>query len=401
MLEKLAERCAALEKLNISLIGCGGMMGAHVNGFRQLYSRGLRVFEVKAVCDVKEALAREKAGLVAEFQSSEPRVYTDVEEMLRSESLDAVDIALPHNVHHTVAAMCLDEGLDVIIEKPLGITMRAARIIMDKARKNSRVLAVAENYRRSPENRAVRWVVEQGLIGEPRMIVWCSAGWSPGAWGWREDKYAAGGSWVFDGGVHLADLDRYHLRREAVEVYAVQKTFDPFRDGTRVTVDDMTMAIIVYEGDVYAQWLWTRAAPGRGLGLRMIYGSKGSVGHEGLFSGHAAYDGLFIQKENSVEIVGMGVLVSRMFEGLKPEEKSRMFPMGITDTVATELYDFYDSVVNRRAPEVDGLEAYRDMAIPLGFYESALLRKPVSVRDVEELRVEEYQKEINEKLGIS
>ncbi|MEM0235599.1 MULTISPECIES: hypothetical protein [Thermoprotei] len=37
-----------------------------------------------------------------------------------------------------------------IMEKPLGITMRAARIILEKARKNNRILAVAENYRRSP-----------------------------------------------------------------------------------------------------------------------------------------------------------------------------------------------------------------------------------------------------------
>jgi len=366
-------------------------MGAHVNGLRQLYSRGLRVFEVKAVCDIKEELAKEKARLISEFQDSEPKVYTDFEEMLKNESLDAVDIALPHNLHHTVAVACLEKGLDVIIEKPLGITMRAAKIIIEEARRNSRILSVAENYRRSPENRAIRWAVEQGLIGEPRMIVWSSAGWSPKAQGWREDKYAVGGSWVFDGGVHLADLDRYQLRREAVEVYAVQNTFDPFKEGVRVTVDDMTMAIIIYEGGVYAQWLWTRVAPGKAINLRTIYGSKGSVGS----------DGLFIQKENSVEIQSMSTIVSRMLESISPEEKSRWFPMDITDTVATELYDFYDSIVNRRAPEVDGLEAYRDMAIPLGFYESALLKKPVSVKDVEELRVEEYQKEINEKLGIS
>lgn len=365
-------------------------MGSHVNGFRQLYSKGLRIFEIKAVCDVKEILAKEKAKLVSEFQGFEPKVYTNVEEMIRSESLDAVDIALPHSVHHTVASLCLDEGLDVIIEKPLGITMRAAKMIMEKARKNNRILAVAENYRRSPENRAIRWVVEQELIGKPRMIAWSSAGWSPGAWGWREDKYTAGGSWVFDGGVHLADLDRYQLGREAVEVYAAQKTFDPFREGVRVSVDDMTMAIIIYEEDVYAQWFWTRAAPGKTMSFRVIYGSKGSVGNEGLF----------IQKENSVETQSMSVLVSRMFGSLKPEEKTKKFPMDITDTVATELYDFYDSIVNHHAPEVDGLEAYKDMAIPLGFYESALLKKPVRVKDVEELKVEEYQKEINEKLEI-
>lgn len=378
------------ERLGISLIGCGEMMRAHVNGYRQLYSRGLKIFEIKAVCDVKEALAKEKAKLVAEFQDSEPRIYTDVTEMLRNESLDAVDIALPHNVHHTVASLCLDEGLNVIIEKPLGITMRAAKIIIDRARKNNRVLAVAENYRRSPENRAIRWTVEQGLIGGPRMLVWSGAGWSTKAWGWREDKYAVGGSWVFDGGVHFADLDRYHLKREAIEVYAVQKTFEPLRDGVRVTVDDMTMAIILYEGGVYAQWLWTKSAPGKTVSFRTIYGSKGSIGNEGLF----------IQKEKSVEMQGMDVLVDKMFESLNPEEKAKKFPMDITDTVATELYDFCDSVLNARAPEVDGPEAYKDMAIPLGFYESALLKEPISIKDVEDLRVEEYQKEINEKLGI-
>lgn len=379
-----------MERLNIALIGCGGMMGAHVEAYRQLYTKGLRVFKIKAVCDIREFLAKEKASSIATFQEEEPRVYTDLTNMLRNESLQAVDIALPHNVHHTVASMCLDEGLDVIIEKPLGITMRAAKVILEKADENNRVLAVAENYRRSPENRAIRWAIEQGLIGEPRMVIWSSAGWGPRPWGWREDKYLAGGSWVFDGGVHLADLDRYQLMREATEVYAVQKTFDPVKDGVKVTVDDMTMAVIKYEGDVYAQWLWTRAAPGKVINLRVIYGSKGSIDN----------DGLFVQKESSVEIHGINMLVNKMFENLGPEEKARKFPMDIRDTVATELYDFYDSVVNRHKPEVDGLEAYKDMAIPLGFYESAILKKPVSIRDVEELKIEEYQRDINEKLGI-
>lgn len=379
-----------MRKLNIALIGCGGMMGAHIEGYRQLFTKGLKIFEVKATCDVQESLAKEKAKSIAQFQDLEPKIYTDAMEMIRNEKLEAVDIALPHSMHHTVASLCLDNGLDVIIEKPLGITMRAARIIIDKARKNNRVLAVAENYRRSQENRAIRWTIEQGLIGEPRMIVWSSASWSPGAWGWRESKHIAGGSWVFDGGVHLADLDRYHLGREPVEVYAVQKTFDPVRDEVEVTVDDMTMAIIKYDGDAYAQWLWTRSAPGKSMWFRAIYGSKGSINDEGLF----------IQKEHSVEMRSMSMLIENMFENFKPEEKNSKFPSGITDTVATELYDFYDSIVNKRAPEVDGLEAYRDMAIPLGFYESALLKKPVSIRDVEELKTEDYQREINEKLGI-
>ncbi|MEM2905552.1 MAG: Gfo/Idh/MocA family oxidoreductase [Candidatus Bathyarchaeia archaeon] len=379
-----------MEKLNVALIGCGGMAGAHVNGYRDLYTRRLRVFAVKALCDVSEENAKAKQEAISGFQEDKPKIYKDVEEMLKAESLDAVDICLPHNIHHIVASRCLQEGLHVIIEKPLGVTMRAAKIILEEAERHGRTLAVAENYRRSPENRAIWWAIRQGLIGEPRMIVWTAAGWGPAPWGWREEKLVAGGSWVFDGGVHLADLDRYHLGREAVEVYAVTDTFEPVKRGVHVTVDDMTMAIIRYAKRAYAQWLWTRVAPGKDINMRVVYGSKGSLSGEELL----------VQKEDAVERRRLGVVERDMRKSLKPEELERWFPGGATDTVATELYDFYDAVTSRRKPEVDGHEAYRDMAIPLAFYESAELGQPVKVDDVESLRIESYQKEINEKLGI-
>ncbi|MEM2914813.1 MAG: Gfo/Idh/MocA family oxidoreductase [Candidatus Bathyarchaeia archaeon] len=379
-----------MEKLSIALIGCGGMMGTHVVGYRDLYYRGMKIFDIRATCDSVEFNAVQKAEEVAAFQGSKPKVYTDLDTMLNNESLDAVDIALPHNIHHTIACKCLEKGLDVIIEKPLGITMRAAKLIIEKAQKHSRILAVAENYRRSPENRAIWWAIRQGFIGEPRMISWIAADWGPKPWGWREDKFIAGGSWVFDGGVHLSDLDRYHLGKEAIDVYAVQETFDPIKEGIKVTVDDMTMAIIRFEGRIYAQWLWTRAAPGKRISHRTIYGSKGSL--DG--------GGLTIQKEDSIEVQSMHLLVNKMRASLSPEERESKFPRGATDTVATELYDFYESVINKRKPEVDGLEAYKDMAIPIGFYESATIGKPVKIVDIEGLRIEEYQKEINEKLGI-
>jgi len=379
-----------MEKLNIALIGCGGIASAHINGYRDLYTRDLKLFDIKALCDVSIDNAKAKAEMISNFQSKKPKIYTEFEDMLKEESLDSVDICLPHSLHHIVASRCLEEGLDVIIEKPLGITMRAAKMIIDTAEKHNRILAVAENYRRSPENRAIWWAIRNNLIGKPRMIVWIASGWNPHPWGWREDKFVAGGSWVFDGGVHLADLDRYHLGMEALQVYSVNDTFDPIKEGVKVTVDDMTMAIIQYENKVYVQWLWTRAAPGKNINMRIIYGSKGSLTNKELH----------VLKEDSVERHDIRSIIERMAKSLKFEELEKWFPKGSMDTIATELYDFYDSVINKRKPEVDGWEAYKDMAIPLGFYESATLGNPVKIKDIEELRIEEYQREINEKLGI-
>ncbi len=380
-----------MEKLSISLLGCGGIAGAHVEGYRDLYGRGFRIFEMTAACDISMEKANQRAEAFSAFQGSKPRVYTDLGDMLKEESLDAVDVCLPHNLHHTLTSRCLDEGLHVIVEKPLGITMRAARLLVDKAAKSRKTLAVAENYRRAPRERAFWWAIKQGLIGDPRMILWSAVNWGPKPWGWREDKFSAGGSWVFDGGVHWADLDRYQLEREAVEVFAKTHTFDPVKEGVKVTVDDMTMGIVRYEGDVYSQWLWTRAAPAKGTWTHVLYGSKGALSDEGIQ----------IQKEErTVETQPLRSLIDRMRKDLSPKEVERLFPKGSTNTFAIELYDFHDAVTNNKSPEVDAWEGYKDMAIPLGFYESATLGRPVKVKDLEELRVEEYQREINEKLEI-
>jgi len=380
-----------MEKLSSALVGCGSIADLHVEGYKHLFTRGLKVFEIKAVCDALEENARSKAEAISYFQGSKPKTYADLEEMLKNESLDSVDICLPHNLHHTAASLCVEKGLHVIIEKPLGITMRAAKLIIDMVERTGRTLAVAENERRTPRERAFQWVISQRIIGEPRMVLRIGIGFRLKPWGWREDKFIAGGSWVFDGGVHWADIDRYLLGREAVKVSSMTHTFEPVKEGVKVTVDDMTMAIIHYEGEVYSQWLWTRVAPAKRIWMRVIYGSKGALSD----------DGLEIQREESiVESQNVNTLVNNMRKAVKPDELERFFPKGTTNTFAIELYDFYDSVRNKRKPEVDVWEAYKDMAIPLSFYESATLCKPVKVKDVEELRVEEYQKEINGRLSI-
>ena len=262
--------------------------------------------------------------MIQSFQDSKPTIYSSLDRMLSNESLDAVDLCLPHHIHHTTAYRCLDERLHIIIEKPLAITMRAARNIIQKADSSRRVLAVAENYRRDPKERAVQWAIRQGLIGNPRMILWIATMWGPKPWGWRENKLLAGGSWVFDGGVHWADLDRYQLGKEAVEVFAMTHTFDSVKEGVKVTVDDMTMAIVRYEGDVYSQWLWTRAAPAKPMWMHVLYGSKGALSN----------DGLHLQKKESVEVKSMMSLLEKMRNHLEKDELERLFPGGSTNTLS-------------------------------------------------------------------
>ena len=385
------------DKIRMALLGCGGISGRHMQGLKVLWDEGVKIFDIVATCDIVEEKAVIRAKQAEKIQGTAPQVYTDVEDMLEKESdLDAVDICSLHRAHHTLAIPCLDAKKHVIIEKPLGITVRAGRIIVDAAERNHKVLAVAENYRRSPINRAANWAIRQGMIGKPRLFLWQDVGEHLGTWGWRDFKDQAGAGWVLDGGVHFTDLFRYHLGTEAQEVYALSKAYMPYRfekPGTMegrvdVTIEDTSFVIIKFEGDIIVQWTTCRAAPGKGFGGHVIHGSEGSIDTN---SGYVS------NREGDID----GKKLEAMFmESISADEKEKLFPSGITDPVAIELKDFADAILTGSKPEVDGIEGLKDAAICMAVFESSYLNRPVTMSEILNCETENYQKEINDGLGL-
>jgi len=384
------------EPVALALIGCGGMMGAHVKGLRQLWKAGLRDFRVVATCDIDEARAAQFATDLEAIQGAHPSTYTDVEAMLAGEkSLEAVDISVVHRLHHTIAIACLQAGKHVTIEKPLALTMRTGKMILEAATQAGTVFQVAENYRRSPKYRSIKWAIESGRIGKVRMLFWIDAGERRWYWAWREHRREAGGGWVLDGGVHHADLFRY-LVGEVAAVSAQVATFDPIRYRNRETledpveadVEDCVMALLAFENGVLGQWALTSAAPGETFNRHGIYGESGSI----------MFDHGLKSRSEEVPIED---LQQEYMAGLSPDEKERWFPGGVTDTVATELEEFFRAIRGGPPVEINGLEAYKDQAVCEAVYESQAAGAAVRVADVELLKVEEYQRDLNHSVGVS
>jgi len=382
--------------LTIGMIGCGGMMGAHRRGYEALWNAGLRDFRIVACCDIDPARATSMAQEIATFQGTTPTVYSGVETMLGKEpDLAAVDISTVHREHHTVALPCFEAGKHVTIEKPLAITMRAGKLMLDAAEKAGTRFQVAENYRRAPEQRAIKWAVSSGRIGDVRMLFWVDVRERLWYWTWREHRQQAGGGWPLDGGVHFADLFRFHIG-PVESLYAEVRTFFPKRyldreslSGEMVDVDveDTTIADMRFAGDVVGSWISTSAAPGWEFGGRAIYGSEGTVQWgRGL-------------KSRSEELT-MAQLIDQYMGQLDEDSKQKLFPGGVTDTVATELHEFIQACLHGGVIETDGLEGYKAMAICFALYESHALGAPVSLQDIEDLRHETYQADLNEGLGL-
>ena len=383
------------DEIVLGLIGCGGMMGAHVRGYRALWEAGLRDFRIAATCDIEREKAEKLADGVAEFQGTRPSAHADFRAMLDAEqALDAVDLSLVHRDHHTIAIPCLEAGKHVTIEKPIAITCRAAQAIIDAAAANARVLQTAENYRRAPEQRAIRWALDQGAIGTPRLLYWIGVGERIWYWAWREHRELAGGGWSMDGGVHFADLFRYQVG-EVKTLYAISRAHSPIRyrnrdeltDPVEVTVEDTTMAVLEFENGVSGEWSSTNVAPGHGFGGRAVYGSDGSITW-----GHG------LQRRGE-DLVPMDDLIAQHQAAISDAEREALFPGGVTDTVATELWEFVQTLKGNARLETDGVEGLKDLAICMAIYESSALGQPVEVAKVERCEIETYQADLNEAAG--
>lgn len=390
-------------EVKLAIIGCGGMAGAHLRGYAALKKAGFDGFEIAATCDIDENRAISFADRIEEFQGNRPRTYREVEELLEREELDAADVCTPHHQHHTVAIACLERGVDVLVEKPLAVTVKAGRRMIEAAERNGRILAVAEQVRRWISSRAIWWVFSSGMLGEPKLIYTCSVSYrgidprnpkvdrpKP----WREDIFKGGGGWVLDVGVHYADMLRF-IFGEIEEVYAVADNLTrvTYSDGPS-TVEDTVNAVLKFENGAVGMWSWSKGAPGASLSYNLFSGRLGSIYSPGHYPTKPE-----LRMWNG-EVKGTEELMKMFLESIDEGTRERFFPMGLRDGVAIELYDFIRAVTERGRPEVDGWEGLKAQAVCEAFFESSALGRPVRVEEVLEGGVEVYQKEINERWGI-
>ena len=97
----------------------------------------------------------------------------------------------------------------------------------------------------------------------------------------------------------------------------------------------------------------------------------------------------------------MAEIIPQFMASLSEEQKEEFFPRGVMDSVAIELKEFIDACLHGRSIETDGVEGYKAIAICFALYESAAIQAPVKIADIEALKLENYQADLNEKAGLA
>ena len=268
--------------------------------------------------------------------------------------------------------------------------------MIDAAARHNRILAVAEQYRRGEEARAIKAAIDAGVIGTPYMIFRQSGGVGNSIFcgtPWRHMKADVGGGPMLDNGVHDADLFLYWIG-EVDEVIALAHTFEKTRTGKittgevatiHPTADDTGLALVRFSNGVLGQWTESWAMHGQPFGHSIIYGSTGSINNGDLYVNGA--DGKPVKTERE-ELIAQ----------FKP---AALFPMGITNAVTLEQHEFFECIQHGGAPEIDGLVGLKAEAISYAVYESSFAGgHPVKVQDVLDGTVDAYQRELNASLGL-
>ncbi len=387
------------EKIRLGLIGCGGIARSrHITGLTLLKQAGLDNFEVTACCDVVDDNVRAVAAHARERQGANPQIYHDWEEMVCKAPIDAVDICLPHGLHHLVGISCLEAGLHVLVEKPYTVSVKTGRALAEAADRAGKVLAVAVPHRRMPGQRAVQWALNDAhLIGEVRTFFANYTQWRPPAppralspaMQWRVDRVMGGGAGVIDSGFHFLDTIRYFYG-EPEQVYAEVRAY---RDGQPVVArqgiaderENTVMALFTFASGVIGTWCWSFAVAGKETRDIVISGSDGSIEDTGYSNRFVVYH-LFM---NGGEVrlrdgtyLSMDELQAEHARAIGPEGVQRLYPNGVTDHFATELWDFLDAIERARKPEVDGWDGLATLALVEAIYESSWSGRAIRIDDV-------------------
>ena len=199
-----------MSKLKVGVIGVGGISEMHIGGYKANPN-----VEIVAFCDINEQRLKEKGE-----KYGVTRLYTDVNDMVKNEQLDAVSVCTWNCAHAKCTIAALNAGMHVLCEKPMAMNAQEAKDMMAAAEKSGKLLMVGFVRRYGNDMDVLLDFIRSGFFGDIyySKVNYIRRNGNPG--GWFGDKSRSGGGPLIDLGVHVIDFVRYALGNpKPVSVY--------------------------------------------------------------------------------------------------------------------------------------------------------------------------------------
>ena len=323
--------------LGLCVLGCGAFAAT----FAETIS-GLRG-------EVDLYFASRDAGRAKEYAAAFNGVdsFGSYEAAAADPRVDAVYICTPHHLHLEHVALTAGRGKHVLVEKPIAGTLADAREIVKRTESAGINLMVAENYRYLSAVQKAKELVEEGRVGQVRLIqLQEQYPFQPS--GWRNNALQNGGGVFIDGGIHKASVLAY-LTGRPNRVYAQRVA--PGLPGLDAE-DGIVIMTRSKEGVTgVINHTWT-IAPSTERPWVSVLGTEGALYFELGRPWLKVSDGT---GEEWLEL---------------PDDVRGLAPM---------VREFRSSIIEGREPAMPGREAIADLALVLKAYESMETGQPVAV----------------------
>jgi predicted dehydrogenase len=240
-----------MNTVRLGIIGVGNMGSSHA---ANILNGRVKRCELTALCDRNPA----RCARFPQIKS-----FTDSRELIRSGLVDAVVIATPHYDHTTIGIDALQQGLHVMVEKPISVHKADAQRLLAAHKNKKQVFAAMFQQRTEARYRKLRQLIQSGELGEIRRIHWTITNWfRPQAYydsgGWRATWAGEGGGVLLNQSPHNIDMFQ-HLFGMPARVRA----FCQIARYHKIEVEDEVTAYFEYKNRTSAVFVTsTGEAPG-------------------------------------------------------------------------------------------------------------------------------------------
>lgn len=341
--------------MNYALIGCGRISTNHI---KAALNNNLNII---AVCDVVESQMENVLSKHNLQTNQSIKRYTDYKKMIDENKIDLISIATESGIHAEIALYCIEHKINVIIEKPMAMSIDDADKIIDAQKKYNVKVSACHQNRFNIAVQHVKKAIDEGRFGK------ISHGSIHVRWNRGKDYYDQAkwrGTWKDDGGclmnqcIHGIDLLRWLLGSDVTEVYgATRQQFHHYLEA-----EDVGMALVKFKNGSIATIEGTVNVYPKNLEETLyIFGENGTVKIGGTSTNNLDIWDFKVETEQDKNL-----------KGLK-EQTSNVYGNGHTSLFA----DMIDAIEKDREPYVDAVAGKNGLEVVLAIYKSQKTGLPV------------------------
>lgn len=343
--------------MKYALIGCGRIATNHLTAARN------HNLDLSAVCDVMPEAMESLLSKQGLERDADIHRYTDYRQLIEKEHPTLAAIATESGIHAEIALFCIRHGVNVIIEKPMAMSLEDADQIISKAEDHHVKVCVCHQNRFNPAVQATRKALDEGRFGK------LSHGAIHVRWNRDKPYYEQArwrGTWLQDGGcmlnqcIHGVDLLRWMLGEEIEEVCA----YTAQRFHHYIECEDLGVSIVKFKSGALATIEGTtNVYPANLEETLYLFGETGTVKIGG-------------PSTNNIDVW--------RFSDTRPEDMAlkdlKEYTSNVYGNGHSAVYaDMVAAITNDRRPYIDAMAGRQALELVLAMYQSSASGKPVKL----------------------